>query len=109
MLKRRTAFSVYSNNPTATNLSMIAGGVRLLSWLVLAAAAVSTLLILFPAVRVISQAGLNHGLYYLLDELDEVLVLAFGLWCVFAVLRYGAAVIEAKVGQLVTNLDVTGQ
>lgn len=104
MIKRRTAFSVYSDNPTATNLSMIAGGIRLLSWLVLIAAAASTLLALFPAVRVISLAGLNHGMYYILDELDEVLILTFGLWCVFAVLRYGAAVIQAKVGQLVTDL-----
>lgn len=103
-MKQRPPFSVYSNNPTATNLSMIAGGIRLLSWPVLIAAVISTLLALFPAVRVISLAGLTHGLYYILDELDEVLILAFGLWCVFAVLRYGAAVIEAKVGQLVTDL-----
>ena len=49
MFKRSEVFSVYPNHPTATNLSMAAGGVRLLSWLTLAAAVVTTLLILIPA------------------------------------------------------------
>ena len=74
MFKRSEVFSVYPNHPTATNLSMAAGGVRLLSWLTLAAAVVTTLLILIPAARILSFAGLSHGMYYIFDELDEVLL-----------------------------------
>ena len=106
MFKRSEGFSVYPNHPTATNLSMAAGGVRLVSWLTLAAAVVATLLTLIPAARVISFAGFSHGMYYILDELDEVLLAAFGLWCVFAVLHYAAAVLQAKAHQLVTDLTV---
>ena len=106
MFKRSEVFSVYPNHPTATNLSMAAGGVRLLSWLTLAAAVVATLLTLVPAARVISFMGLSHGMYYILDELDEVLLAAFGLWCVFVVLRYAAAVLQAKARQLVTDLSI---
>ena len=106
MFKRSEGFSVYPNHPTATNLSMAAGGVRLVSWLTLAAAVVATLLTLIPAARVISFAGFSHGMYYILDELDEVLLAAFGLWCVFAVLRYAAAVLQTKAHQLVTDLTV---
>lgn len=106
MFKRSEGFSVYPNHPTATNLSMAAGGVRLVSWLTLAAAVVATLLTLIPAARVISFAGFSHGMYYILDELDEVLLAAFGLWCVFAVLRYAAAVLQTKARQLVTDLAV---
>ncbi len=106
MFKRSEGFSVYPNHPTATNLSMAAGGVRLVSWLTLAAAVVATLLTLIPAARMISFAGFSHGMYYILDELDEVLLAAFGLWCVFAVLRYAAAVLQTKAHQLVTDLTV---
>lgn len=99
-MNNQNSFSVYPNNPTATHLSMAAGGVRLLSWVACIAAAVSTLMILLPASRILSMAGFQHGIYYLLDEMDEVLIMAFGLWCCFAALRYAAAVLRAKITML---------
>lgn len=106
MFKPFKAIPVYPNQPAATNLALASGGVRLLSWLVLIAAIGSTLLALIPAVQVLSMAGLPHGMYYILDELDEVMLLAFALWCVFAVLRYAAAVMRIKADQLTTDLTV---
>lgn len=107
MNNSRNSFSVYPNNPRATHLSMAAGGVRLLSWAVCIAAAVSTLAALLPASRILSMAGFQHGFYYLLDEMDEELIMAFGLWCCFAVLRYAAAVLQAKITML-TQEGTTG-
>ena len=100
MNNSKNSFSVYPNNPTATHPSMAAGGVRLLSWVVCVAAAMSTLMALLPASRILSMAGFHHGFYFLLDEVDEELILAFGLWCCFAVLRYAAAVLRAKISML---------
>ena len=53
------------------------------------------------------MAGFQHGFYYLLDEMDEELIMAFGLWCCFAVLRYAAAVLRAKITML-TQEGTTG-
>ena len=105
----KNTFSVYPGNPTATHLSMAAGGVRLLSWVVCIAAALTTLAALLAAFQILSLAGFRHGLYYLLDEMDEELILAFGLWCGFAVLRYAAAVLRAKITMLTQETSLSPQ
>ena len=83
---------------------MASGGVRLVSWIVLLAAVLSTLLAAVSAIRVLSMAGVTDGLHYLLDEQEEVLMMAFGCWCIFAVLRYASAVLQAKASQCVTEM-----
>ena len=104
-MRQKNAFTVYPDSPAAPHLSMAAGGVRLLSWIVCVLAVAATLAVLLPAFQLFSMAGFGRGLYLLLDETDDALFLAFGLWCVFAALRYASAVLRTKIALLTQKQD----
>ncbi len=100
MKKRFQWFTLYPGHPKASNLSILSGGVKLVSLLLLIGAALASLAVLAVGVRLALVGGLGTALSFLLGELDEELFLAFFLWCAVAVCRYLAAVLSAKAALL---------
>ena len=80
MFKRSEVFSVYPNHPTATNLSMAAGGVRLLSWLTLAAAVVNSIFGLPSLITGMSGSVGGEGIAFLLSGLVVIAAVCVIEW-----------------------------
>lgn len=99
-MKQKTWFQLYPENNRASNLSIAGGAVRLLSLLLLAAAAAVTLLLLLTGLRLSLAAGMGTALIFLLDEMDEEVLLAFFLWGMVLACGYAACVLRSKAQML---------
>ena len=89
-------FTLYETDPKATNLSMAAGGVKLLSLLLAIAAIPCTLALVLAAGRIGAVSPAGTALIYLMDEMDELLVGTFFLWAAVVVCRYAACILQSK-------------
>lgn len=89
-------FAVYPDDKKATHFSMAGGGARLLALLLTAAAALATIALFFMGFRMVSEFGAGTALFFLLDEMDEMLLMVFMMWSGVVVLRYLAHVFSAK-------------
>ncbi|MBM6830370.1 hypothetical protein H9X85_09075 [Anaerotignum lactatifermentans] len=89
-------FQVYKENQKATHLSMAGGGARLLALLLTVAAVPVTAVLGMILFRMVTTAGPGMAWFFLLEEMEEPLLLAFLLWSGAILLRYGAAVCRAK-------------
>lgn len=87
-------FQLYPGSDRATRLSVAGGGVKLASLFLLAGAALATLALLVSAVQATAWAGFSP--LFLLDELEDLILLPFLLWGAFAACRYAASVLQAK-------------
>ena len=96
MKKHKDCFTVYPQNRQATNLSIVSGGARLLSILLLLASIPALIAVLVMIFRLASFGGLDNIVLYMIEEMDDELVMTFGLWCAAAVCRYAASVLSAK-------------
>ena len=99
-MKKHPWFQLYPDHPSASRLSVIGGGVKLLSLFVLAAAILYTPALLLAGFRIVAAGGLGTTFLFLMDEMDEMVFGAFFLWGVFAICRYAACVLQAKAGLL---------
>ena len=99
-MKKHPCFQLYPDHPSASRLSVIGGGVKLLSLFVLAAAILYTPALLLAGFRIVAAGGLGTTFLFLMDEMDEMVFGAFFLWGVFAICRYAACVLQAKAGLL---------
>jgi len=93
----KKSYNLYPNSPTATNLSMVGGGVRLVALMLLAGAVLGTLALVLISYRPL--AG-GMSLLWLLDELDDALLLVLALWCGAAVCGYTAGALRSKARML---------
>ena len=97
---QKPLFRLNPENPRASRLSVAGGGLKLLSLLVLAAAALGTLALAAALIQMTVSAGFAAALYLLLDELEELPAMVFLLWILFASCRFAAGVLQAKAGLL---------
>lgn len=77
MKKAKNLFEIYPNNSQATNLSIAGGAARLLSILLLVAAAFLFLMVLLEGFRFASFGMYGNTLFYLLEEMDDELGMLF--------------------------------
>ena len=96
MKQKQSWFQLYPECNRASNLSIAGGAVKLLSMLVLVAAALFTLALLAAGLRLTLAAGPGTALIFLADEMDETLLAAFFLWGLVAACRYTACVLQSK-------------
>ena len=89
MKKKQPWFELYPDSDAASRLSIAGGAVKLLSILVLVAAVLYSLTVLWMLFRV-GPGGV----------LDEGFLPLFVLWGLFAACRYAASVLQAKAGLL---------
>ena len=101
MKKERTLFQLYAGHDRASALSVAGGAFRLLSLLLIAAAALYTMALLLSGFRVTLAGGLGTAFLFLMDELDDELLAAFFLWGLVIACRYTACVLQAKARLLV--------
>ena len=100
-MKKHPWFQLYPDHPSASRLSVIGGGVKLLSLFVLAAAILYTPALLLAGFRIVAAGGLGTAFLFLMDELDDELLAAFFLWGLVIACRYTACVLQAKALLLV--------
>ena len=103
-MKKHPWFQLYPEHHGASRCSIAGGGVKLLSLFILAAAILYSLALLLCGFRVASAAGLGTALVFLMDELDDMVLLAFFLWGAFAACRFAASVLHAKA-ELLARTD----
>ena len=105
MKKKFQWFQLYPDHQQASRLSIAGGGVRLLSFFVLAAACLYTLALLMAGFRIVVAGGLGTAFLFLMDEMDEMLFGAFFLWGAFAVCRFAVSVLHAKAELLARSVQ----
>lgn len=93
---KRPAFQLYPGSEAASRLSIAGGGARLLSVLMLVAAALCSAAALWAVLGMSAAWGLSGAVHYVLDEWEEMVPLLFVLWGGFAACRYASAVLQAK-------------
>lgn len=96
MKNGRKWFRLYADQPKASNLSIAGGALRLLSIFLMAAAIPCTLALLLSGFRITMAGGVGTALIFLMDELDDELMMAFFLWGMAAAGRYAASVLQEK-------------
>lgn len=96
MKKELKLFQVYPQNTQATNLSIISGGLRLLTLLMLVGAILLTLSILVIGLPTLPGNGLSTVLWYIAEEIDDQIFAAFFLWCATIFCWYIATVLRTK-------------
>ncbi len=101
MKKDQKLFRLYADHPHASNLSIAGGAAKLLSMLFIVAAIPCTLALLLSAFRITMAGGFGTALIFLMDELDDELVMAFLLWSAVVACRYVANVLQEKANLLV--------
>ncbi len=89
-------FQVYPQNPQATNLSIVSGGLRLLTLMMLIGAVLLTLSIIIMGLRALHGVGLSTALWYIVEEMDDQVFAAFFLWCSTAFCWYITIVLRTK-------------
>ena len=109
MKKHKDWFTIYPQNRQATNLSIASGGVRLISILLLLASIPVLLSVIVMGSRIASAGGIGNTIFYLMEEMDDEVMMAFGLWCAAAVFRYAASVLSAKAGLLQSGSGNVGE
>lgn len=107
MKNKNPLFHLYPENSKAFKLSVIGGGVKLLSLFLLVAAILYTIALLIPGFRVAFAGGVATALLFVVDELDDVVFGAFFLWGAFAVCRYAACVLQARAQLLARSVQTT--
>ena len=85
-----------AKNNKATNLSIAAGALKLLSFLLALGAALLTLGILLVGLRPVASGSLPMVIWYLLEELDEALLACFFFWCATVLCGFASSVLRAK-------------
>lgn len=105
MSRKNPWFEIYENDRKATHFSMAGGGARLLALLLTVAAVPVTILLLFAAFRMFSTLGMGRAWFFLLEELDEMLLMVFMMWSAVILLRYAAHVFWAKADMAVGKED----
>ena len=93
MKKKQPWFELYPDSDAASRLSIAGGAVKLLSILVLVAAVLYSLTVLF-------RVGPGGVLHHMMDDWDEGFLPLFVLWGLFAACRYAVSVLQAKAGLL---------
>lgn len=101
MKKDQKLFRLYADHPHASNLSIAGGAAKLLSVFLMVAAIPCTLALLLSAFRITMAGGFGTALIFLMDELDDELVMAFFLWGTVVACRYVASVLQEKADLLV--------
>ena len=101
MKREQKWFQLYAGHPTASNLSIAGGAVKLFSLFLLIAAVLSTLALLLVGLRLTMAGGPGTALIFLMDEMDDEVFTAFFLWGAVAALRYIACVLQSKAELLV--------
>ena len=96
MNRKNVWFDVYRDNKSATNLSMLGGGAKLFSLLLMVAAVPVTLALLVMSFQMASMGGFGRSWFFIFDELDDMIFMAFMLWSAIVVLRYASRVCFAK-------------
>ena len=96
MKREQKWFQLYAGHPTASNLSIAGGAVKLFSLFLLIAAVLSTLALLLAGLRLTMAGGPGTALIFLMDEMDDEVFTAFFLWGAVAALRYIACVLQSK-------------
>lgn len=89
-------FQLYEGHPTASNLSIAGGAVKLFSLLLLIGAVLSTLGLLLAGLRLTAAGGFGTALIFLMDEMDDEVFTAFFLWGAVVACRYIACVLQGK-------------
>ena len=105
MKREQKWFQLYAGHPTASNLSIAGGAVKLFSLFLLIAAVLSTLALLLAGLRLTMAGGPGTALIFLMDEMDDLLLAAFFLWSGVAVCRYAACVLQSKAALYAQNKD----
>lgn len=100
MKKEQKLFQLYPDQPHASNLSIAAGAAKLLSVFLMVAAIPCTLALFLSAFRITMAGGLGTALIFIMDELDDELVMAFLLWGAVIACRYVASVLQEKANLL---------
>ena len=96
MKKKQPWFELYPDSDAASRLSIAGGAVKLLSILVLVAAVLYSLTVLWMLLRV----GPGGILHHMMDDWDEGFLPLFVLGGLFAACRYAASVLQAKASLL---------
>lgn len=100
MKKDQKLFQLYADQPHASNLSIAGGAAKLLSVFLMVAAIPCTLALLLSTFRITMAGGLGTALIFLMDELDDELVMTFLLWGAVVACRYVASVLQEKANLL---------
>ena len=87
-----------AKNSKATNLSIAAGALKLLSILLVIGAILLTLGIFFIGLRPVAAMGLARTIWYLLEELDGAL-----LWCASILCAFVSSVLRAKAMAMMSD------
>ena len=95
MKKTNSWFTLYPQNPQASNLSIAGGAVRLVTLLLLVGAVLGTLGILLAGLRPLQYMG-GNAVWYLLDEMDDELLTVCLLWVGTILCGYAARVLRSK-------------
>lgn len=95
-MKRQSWFHLYPDHPTASRLSIIGGGVRLASIFLLVVAILYTLVLGYAVLRILLASGFDATIFFLMEDLGEMVFGAFFLWGAFAVCRFAISVLYAK-------------
>lgn len=92
-----------AKNSKATNLSIAAGALKLLSILLVIGAILLTLGIFFIGLRPVAAMGLAQTIWYLLEELDGALLCCFILWCASILCAFVSSVLRAKAMAMMSD------
>lgn len=103
MKTKKPLFYLYPESEKASRLSVIGGGIKILSIFLLVAAILYSLAMLVPGMRILFAAGFSTAIWFIVDELEDLIVGVFLLWGAFAICRYAACVLQAKANLLVQS------
>ena len=92
-----------AKNNKATNLSIAAGTLKLLSFLLVIGAILLTLGHLLHRPAPVAAMGLAQTIWYLLEELDGALLCCFILWCASILCAFVSSVLRAKAMAMMSD------
>lgn len=93
-------FEIFPQHTKATNLSILGGGLKLMTILLCAPAILGTIALIVFGVQAYMTFGMRSVLFLLLEEGEEMIPLLFVLWVGVALCGYFAHALKAKAAQL---------
>ena len=79
-MRTHKLFELYPEHTKATNLSILSGGLKLITILLSIAAILGTIGLIVIGTQMTMHIGIRNALFWLMDEWDDILPALFLLW-----------------------------
>lgn len=99
-MREHRLFEIFPQQAKATNLSILGGGLKLMTILLCVPAVLGTIALIVFGAQAYMAFGMRNVIFLLLEEGEEIIPLLLALWGGVAICGYFAHALKAKAAQL---------